>query len=271
MIKLSSLISEAVDSDKLNKLLATKYNDAHQLNKSGAKLYRGAHSFSTGFIEISPTKRERKSVDFDNLYTVLLSNLPSWKGWPRRSFCIIFSNNYEVADGYGSVNTNVFPENGADIVVAPHADVVSQEAWKYIDSQLRLDIDDVSNGCYFIIQKIIRKGEGHDDTYPQDVMDFFKTMLHKDYGEFIKIMNSVATIENMKKYLFSDDNRLQDVRLAKYFAKTYNKHNGDWETFLNDLLDPIKNGYKLIKLKDLSTIKHKAEMWTDAECLLVEI
>ena len=286
MIKLKPLlerISTKPFSDKLGRNhLVNHYEDAFEQWMSENILYRG-HSTGNSYEEVYPSKGERISTDTSNIYTVLLSRLPSWKGWPQRSNSLIFSNSQAVSSEYGSKMFYVFPNKNAKIVITPSSDIFERHSFPFLFKYTKLNIQDLG-----ILSSII---ESLDDRFPDvewedigysDNTDFLKA---DEYNHFIKHLQSVSTrdkviklYKNVKKSkisrrLYGEEDKTS--KILNGYINTYKTHNGNWEMFLDFLLNPESNGFKLVpflKLNKSSYIGSKEnEMWTDSNCMLVDI
>lgn len=78
-------------------------------------LWRGVRSWVKPRISLrDSTKFSRESANTSNHYTILIDNLPSFKGWPKRSKSIITHGDSDRARGYGQLYA-VFPLDNAKI------------------------------------------------------------------------------------------------------------------------------------------------------------
>lgn len=264
MIKLQNLIKEElantpINGEKIMSLLGSKYSVSHEFaTEEKVRLYRGCYLTNT---EVYPTKNERVSRDFNNLYTVLLSNLPSWKGWPRRSFCLIFTNDKTAIAG-GKNESFVFPENGSKIVAAAKQDVILYEASPFLYENFGTALHIHGNVFWLTLSRMTIPVEGF----------FFKTIKYKDYQTFINFINEKLTPEILWEY--QKGGYLKDLageQMINLFIEEREKFNGNWESFLSYYMDPIKNKFQLVDIKNIGDIKHDSEMWTENDCLMTDI
>lgn len=96
-------------------------------NKVKCHLYRGQSlRLELGdYIYTNPNKgEERRSIESTNIHLELMSNLPSWKGWPKYNRSVIGTTSKSDAQGYGSVY-EIVPFDGSKIVICPNTDIWS--------------------------------------------------------------------------------------------------------------------------------------------------
>ena len=106
-----SIRRKPLTSIETGKLFRTDFSQAYD-RRQEYTLLRFAEKGKAERELVTPTAQERTSKDANNLYTVLLGALPSWKGWPRRSFSLIASLRdvpSEDNSGYGEWQYRVYP------------------------------------------------------------------------------------------------------------------------------------------------------------------
>lgn len=272
MIKLKDLLTEKIQSSKISdengkKLLNTEYSAAFDLFKKGIFFYRGMNIFDGYFLETHPSKRERTSRDAkSNIYTVLLGYLPSWEGWPKRSHSLIMTNNKETANEFGvGIPYFVFPKNGAKIVVSKVDDILVQNtrSFPYMFKEFVIPIAAINNLYYLLSYKNTASIKSP-VLYAKGYRNFINTL-----QKSLSVEKTIEMIKTTKKNIpfLSKFNYLINIPIK--FIETLKLHGGDWEKFLSLILDPDKNGFKLMTIENFNPLKHKSEMWTDADCLLV--
>lgn len=283
MIKLSPIIEgikqQRLNRNSLKKLLQNDFGTALRLRKNGIILYRAHENLKSSYEMVYPSASERTSRDGHNLYTVLLSNLPSWKGWPKRSFCIIFTNEESVAAEFESAEghiVHVLPPDEAKIVVCPSKDLFMIKAFPFLHENIKMTCNQLGWAMFDILSFIMDKYPDSDISLGS-VGDASLTQIkHSNYTSVIDTLNKGLTLEKMLdvdawKEIPPKYTSYPIINIRDYFSKTIGKHHGDWELFFDDLLNPESNGFKLVNLLNISRIHSAREMWTDAHCILVKI
>lgn len=120
---ISSVSNIDADANKMIEAVKIECSDAILAAAKNRLIFKGM--FITGLpllIKTNPALIERKSQNTANHYTVLLSNLPEWKRFPKRSRSLICSTSYKYAAEYGSSTFLVLPKNGTKIGVCSQRD-----------------------------------------------------------------------------------------------------------------------------------------------------
>lgn len=268
MIKLKDLISEKSSSRAkiinskaaLNKLLTTTFSEAYKLDKiSKVGLYRSVRNHVGDIAYLDPSKTERFSRDTNNFYTALLSIVPSWKNYPKRSFSVIALLSDDplraknITNQYGGWMYQVIPKNGARFAVSNNKDAFG--SFKNIFTRLGMDIDDLS----MKIPRYLTTVLNHKDKYKTFDYNYNNIL------EVIKYWDDNIT----KEMVLADD--LGYHMNATYFKEDIEKNfNGSWLDYFDGLLDPVKNGIQLMSIEGIYSLTNTTvEVWTDAPCLLV--
>ncbi len=199
-------------------------------------LYRGIHNKSP-FLYTNPTKEKRVSRNTENYYTLLFDEiLPSWNGWPKRSKSVITISNIDPFHSpYGSLY-RVFPYNNTKI-----AQCINYDIWVSFENNLHLALDDFNV-----------------------VLNYISTYYNIKIGEtkhqllqFIKDVDNIKEINNNAPYK------------ANNFIQQYQESNKTFFNYLNDVLSPVKNKFKILSLTN--KIDCYKETWIEGECLLEKI
>jgi hypothetical protein len=244
-----------LNDEQLQKLFATEFSNSLRMDK---KIFRGANTAYKQVL-VRPSTRTRQSANTANTYTALLDLLPSWEKMPKRSRSLITTTSEYMASSYGDEVYRVYPRNGAKIGICSQ-----QDFWESFPNVREvLDIHTMED-------------------FAIDVKNFIEDLL--DTG----IPNDV-TSERMKTYLNQMDNHITDKVLIKYTPENKNQYinrsletlarrtlmyktpNQSWLSFFDSVLDPDKNGFEVRSLEDLGNVPNQRELWTDADCLLLNI
>lgn len=195
---------------------------------------------------------------FSSHHTLLMDNLPSWKGFPKRTQSIIGSTNFGFDPSFGDHYYCIIPYDGAKFAVAPDCDL-----W---NSSCKISNNEYKFDDYF--SESFSQASISDDTYEDMMNDIQK--LYDGYldGKEHQVSGYITRILKQMK----EDN-VKDVRLAfnEYFAP--DKFRG-----LGTKLVGF-NGFTLMNYSEISNIQEKDslgnlikygnEFWTDSECLIV--
>jgi hypothetical protein len=212
--------------------------------KVGKIMYRGLYKDDSA-VFVQPSKFTRVSANTINLYTILIDNSRRWKSYPERSKSIICSSDYDTASSYGSDEPYiVFPKDGYKIGVCPKADMWHSFRTSDID-----DLFDFNSG----VKKFIN--------------DKLKIPVNKDdflsYGKFKKLLDDADEAIRIVPDIMNQISSLSNST----FGLIKNNYKGDMLEMLEEMLDPGRNGFKVIN--DMHSLPTgNQELWTDADCYL---
>jgi hypothetical protein len=228
-------------------------------------LQRIKASFNGDYSYINPKlshrnplmKEEGSGGVFSSHHTLLMDNLPSWNGFPKRTQSIIGSTNFGFDPSFGDHYYCIIPYDGANFAVAPDGDL-----W---NSSCKISGEEYKFDDYF--SESFSQASISDYSYDEMMEDIQK--LYDDYlsGKELEISRYIIRILKQMK----EDN-VKDVKIAlnDYFAPNKfrglgTKHVGSGFTLMN--YSEISN----IQEKDSqgNLIKYGNEFWTDSECLIV--
>jgi len=227
---------------KCKKVLKAYHNETQQF-------FRSTH-IKDDYRWVDPKKSKRASIKGaeGNHYTLLMSNLPSWKNYPKRETAIIGSSTAGGASKMFGLNTYiVFPYDGSKIAIVPSADI-----WHSMKS------------------------------VPIKQINIFLREVSKIYN----LKDVDKSWNNLKKLIQVIDKDYKDVGPEKLYVKLKGvwgwitrdiwlkeKGNLSFSQFLDWVLEPNRNGFKLSQAGG-SMIFPKGsekEVWTDGKCILVNI
>jgi hypothetical protein len=229
-------------------------------------LQRIKASFNGDYSYINPKlshrnplmKDEGSGGVFSSHHTLLMDNLPSWNGFPKRTQSIIGSTNFGFDPSFGDYYYCIIPYDGANFAVAPDGDL-----W---NSSCKISGEEYKFDDYF--SESFSQASISDYSYDEMMEDIQK--LYDDYlsGKEIEISRYIIRILKQMK----EDN-VKDVKIAlnDYFAP--NKFRGLGTKHVGS------NGFTLMNYSEISNIQEKDsqgnlikygnEFWTDSECLIV--
>jgi len=118
--------TQSIDEDTTVDLIRTHCKKNYKKlfkNDSSVRIYRGIKTFGPiyGYID-SDKGVPRVSANTSNFMTLLMDNLPSWNGWPKRSKSIICATSTGISGNYGT-NYTVIPYDDALIGVCSDDDL----------------------------------------------------------------------------------------------------------------------------------------------------
>jgi len=241
--------SKAITQDVAFETIKDKCKNAYKAYTNNQIIYRGYSNYMGQYAIIDPKSgKPRKSANTSNHYTILIDNSPNWKGYPKRSQSLICSNSYGYSKGYGKVY-EVFPyDQGTKIGICPERDF------------------------WFSFE------EGIGETNSLDYFNFALARLLRRRDIEIDISKFTAHTQYTNALDFADTQlRKKDLEVMKDeidpILKSWNYKKDTLKQHINDILDPNKNGFKVVndarKIPKVSKGDGQ-EMWTDTKCVLIE-
>jgi len=203
-----------------------------------SQIFRGIDesSYSCGYID--PKKGVRRSANTTNHYTLIMDNSSKWTKYPKRSQSIICSSSQRSAGSYGTLYM-VLPYDKARIGVCPEGDI-----WYSFGKTLKYTMNTFNEN----VKKIFIKAEVSSYQITDSSIKFLKNACK----EFDSKMTHHSII---KKFINSETEWLKDYK------------GNLWDLF-EQVLDPNKNGFKLIKPGD--NLPKEKEVWTDGSSILIK-
>jgi len=238
--------SQVLDIDENNiQEVLQKYAPWYDINCK-TKLYRGVKSRNKERVEplliLDPTIHNRISIDTDNYYNLIMDNLPKWEEYPKRSKSIIGSLNKSTASDYGTLYRIIPLLENTKVAIAPRHDI-----WFSFQNAFKT-IPPIYTRC------IHCGGSGK-----------------HNMGGACKPCNGSGdkTITNLKQF---NDKLKRDFNLTRdgYSWSEFKNITKNAMPVINDIFDPIKNGFRLINYNNDTNIFKDAEIWTEGKCLLIK-
>lgn len=231
-------------------------------------IYRGNSSITGNWYAVDPSAaRERHSAYASgNQYNLLLSNLPSWKKYPKRSKSIIASTDWRGARGYAHDEPYILlPYDGASIGVCPKQDI--WYSFKLFPMNETTGMEDFNIELGRLFHYLLGKS---DRTY-EDIKK------HCDMVDDIVIYGKGLREEELHLY------RDKQEYIQSYVEFKLGHSTTEWFTerikylgtgrhlwdILVEILDPDYNGFTMTTV-GRGTISTKHEVWTDSKCIMVK-
>lgn len=235
--------SSEISKEEAIKIL--KENCGEFLKNPKAKVYRGLGDNDSDYLLIKPSEHSRRSANTKNIYTLFMDNSYRWKGYPKRSKSIICSTNEGIASDYG-FHFVVVPFDGAKFGVCPMDDI-------WFSFHTHGNINSMDSFCYSLTDS--------------GISDKDYDLMVKSMDELQKKMVEGMTVGTKKKFfdklgkIYNPDNLLPE------YKDVYLKDKTTLYDYIDDLLDPVKNGFRILSHNDI-TKNDDCEVWTDSNCLL---
>lgn len=219
-------------------------------------VYRGYYSGGESYNVISPNTKRRKSRNSKNHYNLWMSEHSSWLSYPPRNRSIICTtdNNY-ARNGWTDIAL-VVPKDGARWGVCSSHDLW----WSF------------SRG----ISEVTGKGHGNLKEF-FSVLEYLVSLITKksndgmdydSYPEMISDLKEKQKILQEKPELLSYLPSRPDIHLI---VEWLSKNDFDFIKIFEVVFEPKKNGFRRsTDYMDVSE-EHNREVWTDSDCLLVNI
>ena len=202
------------------------------------------------------TSVPRKSANTLNYYTFIIDNSKKWSKYPKRSQSIIcLTDNKNIMLDY---NYWVIPKNGAKIGEAPKSDM-----W------FSFDTDDTLDTLNESIKLLLNLPYIEDDVKTITDDNYFKIATRFNLYDFDSSLSEFKKATLSFDRWFKDQDELSLSELKKNFSYTFFFKNWKGEplyNYLDKLLDPKKNGFKI---KSITNLDNNREAWTDSKSLLI--
>ncbi len=280
MIKLKNIVGEIrkvpapssrrreINHHMVKRLLQTNYSEAFKsYQEGGATIRRNLNiGGDSPYYFINPKSIERSSKEAKNFYTTLVSMLPSWKNYPKRTRSVIALTNTKPPSDYGKFQYYIFPLNGAKLAVSS-----TDDFWyggPYLRNRTGHSMITFTNSFPDFLGRAISMNDDVIDGKIDNVLtkDDIADVDEKTYGEMISKLDSLLTMDVLKKlnpalFYSNEQTSFKDV-LANF--------KGSWEQYFDDLLNPESNEVHLKNITEISNTGGSHECWTDAPCVLIE-
>jgi hypothetical protein len=219
-------------------------------------IWRGTYSNLGAITKINPKAVGRTSAHTSNEYTVLMSNLPEWNAFPKRSESLICSFSQDFASDYGQTYGVVLP-NKFRLGVAPNFDI-----WE----------------SFPVLNKTF--GFEYGMSHFNDSISEITNIRANAKTTVEDIQNTLAKVQSIViKALKSDPDMIQRLRhnpLAKYIIANISSDAAPTALFdvIRKCMDPKANGFKVLtNIDELPMVKSRksSEVWTDSQLLLIDL
>lgn len=242
--KLNSRGSKSLTESEFNQILKTSCKN---WTKSKTSLYRGQIDLGP-YVYTDPIGTHRKSIEDINTHIELMSNLESWRDYPKYSSSIIGSTSKGVG-GYGKVY-EIIPFDNVNIGVCPGKDIWESFTWGGDFGQFGEDIYKV----HHFLEYVGINADVWDQVDGGTIESKLKSM------DCIDVMNNDGGQVN----LFLKE-------ASVYLKKSVSDINGDdCYRFINEkIFNPGVNGFMKLKYNMGFEAPSNKQMWTEGPVLLI--
>jgi hypothetical protein len=222
-------------------------------------IWRGMDERVQGIIDTN--KFNRVSANTYNHYTLWMDNHNSWAEYPKRSKALICSNDYHVAEGFGSVKL-IIPADKNKIGICPDSDL-----WTSFSHLVRLllpvskhemYLDDITSMLNAFIKGIYGEQEAKE---VQESYSALTTFLKKLTPKQLRYYADAADLHEYTKKQALGVADVMDNREMKSMFELF-----------EDGFDPNKSGFKLTTAAQANKIPEMGvELWVQGECAVIDV
>ena len=213
--------------------------------KVKTEIFRGMPNLGD-YVFVDPKLGDfRSSIEDTNIHLELMSNLPSWKDYPRYDRCVIGGTPGSATGTYGDTVYEVIPFDDVKIAVCPNSTI-----WESFGNE-----DSEWGGDIYLVENFL-DSVGLDLGWIQIGGDTLETKL--------------KSLNDFDLSLISIDNFITDCSLA--LKKKKEEITGeDCFNFINEhIFNPIERGFELKTYDvDFNVEKYK-QIWTEGPVLLIK-
>lgn len=254
--------SKKISEKKLKNIIPDYINNIKIGLKNGISIVRQAKGYTDLFYILNPkTKKLRRSVSTSNYYTLIIDNSNKWVEYPKRSQSLICLTN-----DINSTSRNlwIIPKDNTRVGQCIKDDIwwSFPNVYKSKKSGIQDGMSDFNNSFEVLLNLPFFTDEDIEkyNIYKEKSFDKNFNTLISGCKKFDKWFNNI-TIFDLKE--------LKNILVKTYAMDFMKKWNGEpLYDFINELLDPNKNKFKLVKTNKLSKNR---EVWTDDQCLIINI
>ena len=232
-------------------------------NNIGARIYRGAVDAGKSAFQFGDTSTfKRRSANTENYYTTFIATSDKWSEFPSREHAFICADNKSTAISYGRFNKDVYlviPADNARLGICPTPDIWS--SFSYLKTAT--DIKSLSSLNQFIKEaSACFDGRVLSDSSSEFIRKTFRNWTIKDFDDMGRGVSKHPGHE------VRHNTRVDAKDVAKAMLAT---KSDNFEEFLEEMLDPKKNGFHHTKAADFKGPDAHAEIWVQGEALFVRM
>lgn len=248
-------VFESYDRYGYRRITENEFDDIRKENcknwtKVKTELFRGMPDLGD-YLYVDPKKGDfRSSIEDTNIHIELMSNLPSWKDYPKYERCLIGGSPGAVG-AYGDAIYEVIPFDDVKIAVCPYATI-----WETFGGKSSGWGDDIYEVEIFLDSLEINSN------WNQIGSGTIETKL-KSLGKIYELDKPSWVKKDMNNFL---------IDCASFMVKPKEEITGeDCYNYINDyLFNPVERGIKLITYNKEFKIEDRKQFWTEGPCLLIK-
>lgn len=273
----------------IEQFFSKDFSEAYQAFGQGHRIYRGDKRLE-GNTVIGVTPGIRVSQNTSNTYTSLFSGvLPSWDEYPPRNKCAVCTNNVDKALVYANREIfYIFPKNGTKIGICPKDDIwycfkILYSSYS-VASLAEFNNDIVTFASIVLDTSMANAISMFNTNNAESVENIFhdieynvQNIIDNKIEENTKLNNNYYNIEELAFEDFFHDIQVTDDYFrqhiydwqSKKFVKnlTYRAYQGNIIDWLDEILSPKANGFKLGTIFDIPNGNN--EIWFSAPYLMI--
>jgi hypothetical protein len=248
-------------AEEVVSLLVKNCSEAMMSWHTGRMIYKGFHGVTKDFYHTNPKLLTRKSKNTSNYYTLLMSNLPSWKAYPKRNQCVVATNNYRAAMAYADAEGPyiAFPFNRTKIGVCSQADL-----WDSFPNLIELGI-----GSVLRFNAVFSDYDLPDDSYENFINALMRKIVAREFGgissDLSDAKNKAEAIKIFDKILGPKQNGFA-LKTPANFPGGDQELWFDGEAYLLRVMSPLFKAVTPL-LKEAASNKASDDMWADFQKL----
>lgn len=217
--------------------------------KNTSRIFRGNTDLNSSYYIWTSGSERTSPYATNNIYNLLLSNLPSWKKYPKRDLSLVGTTNADSASHYGLDIFIVLPVDNAKIGVCSAYDI-----WESFSNYAGGTLNDLNISLASTIEKVTGMEIHHGQPKEYNVLlKYFDEIDKWKIGQrgrgVLKKTFEFLPHPLTEKYINNPKVKLMEIL--------------DW------LLDPGDNGFKLMKSGD--NFPENRELWTQDKCILINM
>jgi len=168
-------------------------------------LFRAVRDFYDDYGFVVPSVFDRGSAYASyNFYTILIDNLTTWKGYPKRSKSVVCGSDMEMVSARSGRHYIVLPENGSKIGVCPAYDIWF--SFQELEDKDIMNLDEFNDLLYDVWGKQIPKT--YQEMIKQEVVNYH--VLEQFFGGYERTDNFVT--DYLNRILDPDKNGFELIK-----------------------------------------------------------
>lgn len=269
---INAILSASLDQDneleykiksekEVQQMFMSDYNEAYNFYmKTNKPILRGLKHIHNEIFVTKP--KIRTSIMTSNVYTSLISDFfDSWVVYPKRNRSFICSFSFDTAHYYADSNGiyAIFPKNGANIGISSAYDFWF--SFPFAQQELEFDgLNRFNEIIHYMFYRLVKVN---------DMVEFKDAFKYSDKNKIIYYFDLLA--DELSKM---DEETYKAIPMIKYLHDQKPSDGRDIIKILNYCFDPDKNKFINCDMSDLYKYysdRAKNELWTDSECLFINI